>query len=368
MSKQAYHGGAFFDAIGKDFSTLENSKKIVSADVLDAWFEPSPKVIDKIKEYLPFALKTSPPTHAEGLIQVIAKQRDVPEANIMVGGGSSDLMFSFFPNVLTRGDKVLILDPMYGEYSHIFENVVEVELHRHLLNKTEDFIINYDRLVKDIVQSAPTMVVLVNPNSPTGQYWEKGNITSLTEEFPNITFVVDEAYIDYVGSDKSLEKEAATLSNLVVIKSMSKAYALSGARIAYLVAHTSIIDKVSRFVPPWSVSLVAQIAGVEALKDSEYYAQKYTETNQFREEFMQNLQMPSVRIFGSVANFFLINLIGDGLSAKNIVSELRKEGIYIRNCDSMSKQFNDDFIRIAVKDRETNSKILDALKPFLLMK
>ncbi|MDO8754564.1 MAG: aminotransferase class I/II-fold pyridoxal phosphate-dependent enzyme, partial [Anaerolineales bacterium] len=71
---------------------------------------------------------------------------------------------------------VLILDPMYGEYTHIFENVVDVELFRHALDKERDFKINYDALTIDISKFKPVMVVLVNPNSPTGQYWEKENI------------------------------------------------------------------------------------------------------------------------------------------------------------------------------------------------
>jgi histidinol-phosphate/aromatic aminotransferase/cobyric acid decarboxylase-like protein len=209
------------------------------------------------------------------------------------------------------------------------------------------------------------MVVLVNPNSPTGQYWEKENILKIAETFSDTTIVVDEAYIDYVGKDKSLERDAAKRQNLVVIKSMSKVYGLSGARIAYLAASSSIIEKVSRFIPPWSVSLIAQIAGVEALKDEQYYSQKYAETHVLREEMIKNLQSSSIKIFNSVANFFLINLIGVGLSAKNIVEQLRKQNIYLRNCDSMSKQFHDDFIRVAVKDKITNRIIVEALRKLL---
>jgi len=93
MSKQAYHGGAFFDAIGNDFSTLENSTKVISADVLDAWFDPSPKVIEKVRQYLSFALRTSPPTHCEGLIKMMmgvdeARQYDVTfEVEDFIGAG-----------------------------------------------------------------------------------------------------------------------------------------------------------------------------------------------------------------------------------------------------------------------------------------
>ncbi|MDO8583696.1 MAG: aminotransferase class I/II-fold pyridoxal phosphate-dependent enzyme, partial [bacterium] len=189
VTKKAYHGGAFFNAIGSDFATLEKSKEIISADVLDAWFDPSPKVIAKIKKFLPFSIKTSPPTQCEGLIKTIAKVRQIPEENIIVGGGSSDLMFAFFPHILKKSESVLILDPTYGEYAHIFENVTENKIIRHKLQKENDFKINYANLSEQITKEKPNLVMIVNPNSPTGQYWTKQNILILIKNFPNILFV-----------------------------------------------------------------------------------------------------------------------------------------------------------------------------------
>ncbi len=363
MKKKAYHGGAFWDGINPDFDSLERSTDIVNADVLDAWFDPSPKVIEKVSQFLPLAIKTSPPTHSEGLIKAISKYREIPENHIVVGGGSSDLMFAFFPNVLKKNDKVLILDPMYGEYAHIFENVVDVQLIRHKLATDKDFAIDFDSLNEAIQSNNPQMVVLVNPNSPTGKYWEKENILKLIEPYKSIIFVVDETYIEYVGKEKSIEQDTEKYHNLVVIKSMSKVYALSGARIGYIVSHPSILEKFSSFIPPWSVSLVGQIAGVEALKDETYYNEKYEETRILRKNMIANLQNENIKIFDSVANFFLVQLKNG--SAEKIVTELRKQNIYLRNCNSMSSQFQDNFIRIAVKDEKTNKIVVEALQKFL---
>lgn len=366
MAKKAYHGGAFFNAIGNDFATLEKSKEIISADVLDAWFDPSPKVIAKLKKFLPFSIKTSPPTQCEGLIQTISKVRQIPGENIIVGGGSSDLMFAFFPHILKKGDNVLILDPTYGEYAHIFEHVTENKVIRHKLKKENNFKVNYDSLSKQIKKEKPDLVVLVNPNSPTGQYWAKQSVINLTKAFPAILFVIDETYIDYIDKKLSLEKEAVKNKNLVIIKSMSKVYALSGARAGYIVAHGKVINKVSSFIPPWSVSLVAQIAGVEALKDPAYYSKKYKETHELRQNMISELKkIPSVKIYDSIANFFLIELLDKKLNADVIIQKLRKQKIYLRDCTSMSTQFKNNFIRVAVKDKRTNKIIVDALKKAL---
>ncbi len=366
MKKQAYHGGAFFQAIGEDFSTLEKYTDIISADVLDGWFNPSPKVLKKIKQFLPFILRTSPPTHSDGLKDMISYYRNIPRENILMSGGSSDIMFTFFPNVLKKGDCVLILDPMYGEYSHIFNHVLDVKLHLFKLRKENSFIVNLDNLLKEIKLKNPKMVVLVNPNSPTGQYIPKKELVSFLRNISKKTIVViDETYIDYIDSSLSLEVEVCNFSNLAIIKSMSKAYALSGARIGYLVADQEIINQVMQFVPPWSVSLIGQIAAIEALKDTNYYHRQYSKTNNLRKMLVSYLQkIPDLKIYNSQANFILAEILNDKVSSEVLVSELRKENIYIRNCDSMSKQFHNRFIRIAVKDSKTNKLIARAVQKF----
>lgn len=361
--KKAYHGGKFFEAIGEDFSTLEKWEHVINADVLDAWFDPSPKILEKIKTHLSFIVRTSPPNYSEGLIETISEFRGVPKENILTGGGSSDLIFTFFPNTVGKDDKVLILDPMYGEYQHILENVIGANVIRFFLKKEDDFKINTDLLIEAINNNMPKMVVLVNPNSPTGQYLPKGEILKILKSISReILFVIDETYMEYIDKNYSLEKDVLSFENLVIIKSMSKVYALSGVRVAYLVANQKITDEISSFLPPWSVNLVGQIAGVEALKDGKYYEEKYQETHQLRKEMIDELlKINSIKIYSSFANFFLIELLDDKMESEEIVERLREQNIYIRNTDSMSSQFGNRFLRVAVKSKESNQKIVTEL-------
>lgn len=367
MRHNAYHGGDFFKAIGEDFATLNRSKQIVSADVLDAWFDPSPRVIKAIKKHLSFALRTSPPTHCEGLVRAIARHREVLESQIVVAGGSSDLMFIALPQLLKARDRVLILDPMYGEYAHIFTKVLDVELHRHELHREDVFQVDIVRLIADVKRINPALLVMVNPNSPTGQPLAKEEILKLLEAVPSTTKVlVDETYIEYIGRDQSLEKDVGRFENLIIIKSMSKTYALSGARVGYLVASPEIAEQIAKFTPPWSVSLVGQIAAVEALKDQCYYDRMYKKTHKFREDMRGSLAgISSIDVLPSVGNFFLVFLKDQNLSAKNIAEELRKQNIYLRDCHSMSSRMGDRYVRIAVKDQKTNRLIVRALKKVL---
>lgn len=364
--KKAYHGGKFFEAIGEDFSTLEKWENVINADVLDAWFDPSPKILEKIKIHLPFLIRTSPPNYSQGLVKTISEVRGVPEENILTGGGSSDLIFTFFPRTVKKDDKVIILDPMYGEYQHILENVLEANVVRFTLNKEDNFVVNADLFIEKINQEIPKMVVIVNPNSPTGQYLSRDEILKIINSIPkNIAFVIDETYMEYVNKEYSMEKDVLEFENLVIIKSMSKVYALSGARAAYMVASKKIIEDISNFVPPWSVSLIAQVAAVEALKDEEYYRGKYQETHQLREEMMNELsKIKSIKMYPSVASFFLFELLAEKTS-EEVVRALHEKNIYIRNTDSMSSQFGNKFLRIAIKNKELNQRVVSELTKIL---
>src|SRR5204863_5230528 len=95
----ASHGGASFDALGTDFQRLDRRGDIVNADVLDAWYDPSPRAVAAIAEHLPWLLRTSPPTHADGLRRAIAQARGLALENVMVGAGSSALAYMALPHV-----------------------------------------------------------------------------------------------------------------------------------------------------------------------------------------------------------------------------------------------------------------------------
>src|SRR5439155_7199861 len=100
-----FHGGAFFASIGERFETLDRSREIINADVLDAWFPPAPSVLTALEEHLPWLLRTSPPTSCKGLIETIAEVRGVAPHTILPGAGSSDLIFRALRHWLTPRSK-----------------------------------------------------------------------------------------------------------------------------------------------------------------------------------------------------------------------------------------------------------------------
>jgi histidinol-phosphate/aromatic aminotransferase/cobyric acid decarboxylase-like protein/ribosomal protein S18 acetylase RimI-like enzyme len=357
-----FHGGAFFAAIGEKFDRLERHREVINADVLDAWFPPSPRVLRAVAEHLPWLLRTSPPTSCEGLIATIAQVRGVRPDNVLPGGGSSDLIFRAFREWLTSASRALILDPTYGEYAHVLERVIGCRVDRLRLSREHNFEVNLEELEQRIA-TGYDLVVLVNPNSPTGRHVDRAALESTLARVPARTRVwVDETYGEYAGSGQSVEKFAARSENVIVCKSMSKVYALSGARVAYLCAAPHQLEQLRAVTPPWVVSLPAQVAAVNALREGSYYAARYRETAKLRDELALELEALGWEVLPGIANFLLCHLPADGPTAAWVAAECRKRNLFVRDAALMGSQLGTHALRIAVKGAATNRRMTEILR------
>lgn len=360
MSTHAYHGGASFDAIGVAFDALDSRSEVVDADVLDAWYDPAPGVISGLSTHLAWLVKTSPPTHADGLRRVLAEARGLDPEQILLGGGTSFLMFLALPRLLPQKPKVLVLDPCYGEYPHLVEEVLGGELIRLPLLPENSFDPDIDELIK--LAESVDMVILVNPNSPTGRVIPLDQMVKLADSLkPSQKLWIDETYIDFAPGVPSFEPHLSSHPNVIVAKSLSKYYALSGLRIGCLEMDPSLVSDLSRYSPPWSVGLPAQLAGVEALKDPKWYEEKVVETRKLREHLAGELSaLPGVKVTPSSTNFVLLDFeAGD---ASDVAERVRKENVFLRDCDSLTKHLKGRLIRTAVKDSASNQRIISALR------
>lgn len=354
-----FHGGESFDAIGTAFDDLGRHRDVINADVLDAWFPPAPAVISALEQELPWLLRTSPPVDCVGLIAAIATARGLATASILPGAGSSDLIFRALPRWLSRSSHVLLLDPTYGEYAHVLEQVIGCRVDRMPLDRSTGYRLDLAQL-GELIANGPDLVILVNPNSPTGQFITADEIDHLLEAAPPSTRVwVDETYIDYVG--ESVEPLVRQHDNLIVCKSMSKAYALSGARVAYLVASPHQLEELRALTPPWVIGLPSQVAATRALESPDYYAARWRDTNQLREELADGLRSLGWDVVPGCANFLLAHLPDQGPAAAEILSHARDRGLYLRDARNMGNAVGDRTLRIAVKDAATNARMIAIL-------
>ncbi|MBM3969069.1 MAG: histidinol-phosphate aminotransferase family protein [Planctomycetes bacterium] len=361
-----FHGGAFFQAIGERFETLDLRQQIINADVLDAWFPPAPRVIAALNEHLPWLLQTSPPINCGGLIDVITEVRGVDRSHVLPGAGSSDLIFLALREWLDRDSRALVLDPTYSEYTHVLENVIGCQVDRLRLSRDDHYRVPLDRLAESLQSGGYDLILLVNPNSPTGQFIFREALQSVLVSVPARTRVwIDETYIDYVDSEQSLERYASRTDNVVVCKSMSKVYALSGARVAYLCGSVAQIEPLRRLTPPWAVSLLAQVAAVEALRDPDYYAARHRETHALREQLAVGLSSLGWEVVSGCVNFLLAHLPDHQPTTPEVIANCRERGLFLRDVSSMGTVFDNRTIRVAVKAKETQRRMLEILNEVL---
>jgi len=356
-----FHGGAFFSAIGERFDDLARRDTVINADVLDAWFPPAPGVLTALHQHLPWLLRTSPPTDCRGLIDALAEARGVTPLNILPGAGSSDLIFRALRQWLAPQSHALILDPTYGEYAHVLERVIGCTVDRFTLNSDDGFTVSLDRL-RLALKDDYDLVVLVNPNSPIGRHVDREQLEAVLRSTPARTRVwVDETYVEYAGPGQSLEAFAARSENVIVCKSMSKVYALSGARVAYLCAGAHQLESLRAITPPWVVGLPSQVAAVRALAEPDYYAARYRETAQLRNQLSCGLSDLGLNVLPGIANFLLCRMPADGPDAARIVRACRAHDLFIRDAALMGARLGDRYVRLAVKDGATNRRMVAIL-------
>ncbi|HET6162221.1 MAG TPA: histidinol-phosphate transaminase [Planctomycetota bacterium] len=382
-SGACFHGGAFFEAIGEEFDDLARRTAIVNADVLDAPFPPSPRVLAALRADLDWLVRTSPPVHAEGLRRVIARVRGLPKSSVALGAGSSDLIFRAFTRWLSSKSRVLVVDPSYGEYAHVAEQVVGATVERFELAVRDRFALDLDALSRRLAapagrdsaarsdERAFDLVVLVHPNNPTGTVLQPGALERFLDRVPESMIAwIDEAYVDYADSKLTVEVKAAASRNVVVCKSLSKAYALSGMRVAYAVGPASLVADLRHATPPWCVGLPAQVAAVAALESEEWYRDRRAEVHAWRAQLRRDLQRAlegsGVDLFDSCANWLLLRLPElDGepsrSAASRLVERCRRRGVFLRDAGATSRVLADRFVRIAVRTPPENRRIVAAI-------
>jgi histidinol-phosphate/aromatic aminotransferase/cobyric acid decarboxylase-like protein len=357
-----YHGGAFFEAVGPSFDRLARAREVINADVLDAWFPPAPSAIAALREHLPWLARTSPPTACEGMIDAISRARGVPAECLVPGAGSSDLIYRAFLKWLSPSSRVLLLDPTYGEYAHVTERVIGCRIDRLRLSRADGYRIEPEAL-QQALSREPDLAVLVNPNSPTGQHLPRAVLERVLKGAPDrVRIWVDEAYVDYVGAEESLEQLAAGSARVIVCKSLSKVYALSGLRAAYLACPPRIAQELRSVTPPWAVGLPGQVAAVEALKHRQYYAERYAETRCLRDELLTELRAVGLEVQGGAANFLLCHLPERAPPAAEVLTACRRHGLFLRDATAFGTSVGPRAFRIAVKDRGTNLRMLEILR------
>jgi len=179
---------------------------------------------------------------------------------------------------------------------------------------------------------------------------------------------IDEAYVDYaetlVAGDArrhSIERDVGSLANVVVCKSLSKVFALSGLRVAYLVAPPAIARALRQRTPPWPVSLPAQLAAIRAFSEIEYYRARWQETHELGRGLEAALREAGYEVLRGAINA-LIAIAPEGApDSAAITAAARRAGVFVRDLATLSTVFRGRAVRSAVRSRGENDRVAAVL-------
>ncbi len=311
-------------------------------------------VLEQFNEVLNY-----PDSQCTELRKTIAGKIPCNKSNIIIGNGSNEL-FYLLPRAL-KPEKGVLLQPTFGEFKDAFRNsnvdVVEI------INSDKDLPVinkNISRL-KSVEEG---MVFLCNPNNPTGQLTRKEDIIGLVNENPKRLIVIDEAFMDFVEDDEkySVIKNAPSIDNLIVVRSLTKFYGFPGLRLGYLVANESIVNKLMRYKEPWTVNTIAQVAGIAAINDEEFITNTRQYVSVEKDVLYDGLKaIKGIYPFQPTVNFILVRIEYNGITTSKIQNLLLKHNILIRNCSNFVG-LDENYFRVAVKTREENRKLLSVLE------
>ena len=321
-----------------------SSSEVIDFSVNSNPLGPSPKVAEALARV---DLSRYPDPEATELREALLNHLGVNSNEILAGNGSVELMWLTALAYLGPGDRVMILGPTFGEYERV-ARIMGAEVRFCTAQAHEGFCQRPDAVAGLIEQAQPKAVFLCNPNNPTGFYLEHGAIENLVSRFPGTLFVVDEAYLAFVHARGRHSKGGRSCvdligrGNLLVLRSMTKDYALAGLRLGYAVASEEIIEALKRVQPPWSVNAMAQAAGLAALADQEHLERSLECVWEAKDYLVRELTNLGLAPYPASANFFLVDVD----DASFIRSRLLERGCCVRDCASFGLP---QFIRIGVR-------------------
>jgi threonine-phosphate decarboxylase len=350
------HGGRIYDAARRwGISPIEVIDFSANINPLG----PPRGVLAAIENALnPSSLRAYPDPH--DFVHALAKKHRLAVGEIIVGNGATSLMFAILRATLSQ--KVLILEPAFSEYSRACA-AIQADVTPWLLHEADGFIPPFSKLARAIRERQFDMVILNSPHNPTATLYPKDDLLALIDmaEAHKVAVMLDEAFVDY-SHHASLVSLATTKKQLVVLRSLTKFYAMPGLRVGYAVCGAKLAARIRQQIDAWSVSTVALEAACAALDQDEFDAESRAANARARGEFANALERIELQVFPSVTNFLLVKLPRG--SGAELAEWLESERILIRRCDSF-RGLGDAYVRLAVRSSSDNRRLVSLIEAWL---
>lgn len=302
----------------------------------------------------------------------ISTHAGVATANIVVANGAAALIDAAV-RVATaaacdRGEaaRCVVPVPAFSEYRRALV-AAGCKMLPLPLNRDDDFCLDVDEFAAAITRHRPAMCIITNPHNPSGALIERQALERVVHAAQDAgsILLLDEAFIDYVPNE-SLTGAAPHSENLIVLRSLTKFYGLPALRVGYAVASGQLAARLHTQIPSWPVTTMAAGAAVEAINDAAYAAQTLESNAQERAwlSFALKGACPGFlsNVFPSAANFLLLETASTAPTVGHLRDRLiAKHRILVRDCSTYEGLTDGRFIRVAVRDRADNERLVAAL-------
>jgi histidinol-phosphate aminotransferase len=344
------HGGLNYNELQ---SLGIDADAIIDFSVSTNPFMPPPRIRDKMKD---FAIERYPDSQSSVLRQRLAEKIKIAPENMLVGSGTTEIIGLIALTYFRQRDPVLILEPTYGEYE-VAVRIAGARPVKYRATEKDYFVPKMDKVIEIIRQRRPRAVFMCNPNNPTGKYLSRADIESVVEALGDTLLVLDEAYVAFVGKSWS-SLDLIERGNVIVMRSMTKDYGLPGLRLGYAAARKDIIDTLRLVAPPWNVNVIAQEAGIAALKQEEYLKESLGKVRESKQYLTKELSRLGFSVTPSDAHYFLVK-VGNAPECRRA---LLKYGIMVRDCTSFGLP---EYIRVSPRAMPECEKLIKAFTEIL---
>lgn len=329
-------------------------------------YPPSPKVMAAISAVLPEQLRKYPPPSAMKFRQAAAKLHGVSAEQIIATNGGDELLrlaFTVFCDPQKGDEKrggfsyprtqggVGVAEPSYSLYP------VLADIHDSLIARVplnEDWSIPGDWASK-LNDAGCRLGLIVNPHAPSGHLESVESLEKQARAFKGV-LMIDEAYVDFAGqSALGLLEEKRGLSNVIILRTLSKGYSLAGLRFGYGIGHAPLIAAMNKAKDSYNTDMLSQAAAIAALEDQEYAQGTWKKVLSERARLVGELEKRGWTVLPSASNFILVTPVAGKPPAKKIYESLKDAGILVRYFDQDRLR---DKLRITVGDGAQNDRLL----------
>lgn len=324
---------------------------------------PPACVLETLAKNLEAVRRYPDPNNLE-LKRSLAAYLGVKTDNLLVGNGATEIIYSLC--FLLRPRTVLVAQPTFSEYARA-ALAAGAQVIPCPLPPTQGFRLDAEAYCRLLEQA--DMAFLCNPNNPTGNLLPYDIVYRIWQESRRrgIWLIVDESFLDFVEDwpEFSLVQVAAREEKLVILRSLTKFFALPGLRLGVGIAAPGIIRYLEERSDPWRVNILAQLTGAVAVKDKEYQIRTWEWLKVERDYLFEGLNfLPGLRPYRSEANFILVDISLSGWGSEELTEALAQHKVLVRDCSNFPG-LKGRYIRVAVKERESNTVLLRLLENLL---